>query len=287
LIAAFVGAVIGTTIGLLIEYLDNTIKSPQQIKELFNLPTIGCINSNSEIDNGVLVQNNPRSPTAEAFRLIRTNLEYTAVDHSINSILITSTGVGEGKTTTAIYLAFVMARPGKQVLLLDCDLRKPKAHKVLDLQNSVGISDVFRQQATLQDVMQKVNENLRVITSGDIPPNPAELLGSAKMTDILAQLKEMTDIVIVDSPPALVTDSSVLAAKTDAVVVVVQAGVTETNSVLALMDQLHRMNAYVAGIVLNKISGSRGRYYGYGYGYGYSDYDAQTEGSKKRWWSRA
>jgi non-specific protein-tyrosine kinase len=221
------------------------------------------------------VSRQPRSPVSEAFRLLRTNLEFAAVDHPIRRLLITSTGPNEGKTTVVANLAAVIAQGGHKVALIDADLRRPKLHRFLGLPNQFGLSDVFRGNVTLPMVSQHMNtlENISIVTTGSLPPNPSELLGSLKMDQILEEAQRLSDIVILDSPPSLVADVQIMAAKVDAVVVIVYPGHTQMDAARATMEQLRRAGARVVGVVLNRIPRHRADYYG-----GYRHYSPYYSG---------
>ena len=213
---ALIGLLLTGTLAFTLEYLDDTLKTPQDVANVLGLPVVGYVVNEAAIEKSEgtpYVSSNPRSPLAETFRTLRTNLEFASVDKPLKTILITSPGSSEGKTTVASNLAAVMAQANKRVILLEGDLRRPRVHRALGMSNQIGLSDVFRGQTDIRDVARysKVKD-LAVITSGSLPPNPAELLGSARMVQILARLVESASVVIIDSPPFLVTDATVLAA---------------------------------------------------------------------------
>ena len=272
-LAGVVGLMLAVGFVFLKEYLDDTLKTPEEIKNVLDLTTIGYIAEMKYADESkeeLYVARQPRSPVSEAFRALRTNLEFAGVDEPIKTILVTSPGPGEGKTTIAANLAAIIAQGGKRVILIDADLRKPRIHRILGIPNRVGLSDVFRGQLDLQSAIHSFDgaDGLSVITSGSLPPNPAELLGSAKMIQILEELKGQADVVVIDCPPSLVADAQVLAAKVDAVLLVIYPGHTHMDAAKATLEQLGRANAKVAGAILNRIPRERGYYYG-GYRYHY------------------
>ena len=272
-LAGVVGLMLAVGFVFLKEYLDDTLKTPEEIKNVLDLTTIGYIAEMKYADESkeeLYVARQPRSPVSEAFRALRTNLEFAGVDEPIKTILVTSPGPGEGKTTIAANLAAIIAQGGKRVILIDADLRKPRIHRILGIPNRVGLSDVFRGQLDLQSAIHSFDgaDGLSVITSGSLPPNPAELLGSAKMLQILEELKGQADVVVIDCPPSLVADAQVLAAKVDAVLLVIYPGHTHMDAAKATLEQLGRADAKVVGAVLNKIPRERGYYYG-GYRYHY------------------
>ncbi len=267
ILGAVIGLLLTGTIAFALEYMDDTLKTPQDIANVLGLPVVGYVVNESSMDKQEgtpYVSAHPRSPMAETFRTLRTNLEFASVDKSLKTILVTSPGASEGKTTVATNLAAVMAQANKRVILLEGDLRRPRVHKALGMTNQVGLSDVFRGQMDIRDVARysKVKD-LAVITSGSLPPNPAELLGSARMVQILARLVESASVVIIDSPPFVVADSTVLAAKVDGVLLVIQPGKTHAEAARTMLAQLNRAGAHVVGVVLNRVSRKTSNYYGY------------------------
>ncbi len=267
ILGAIIGLLLTGTIAFTLEYMDDTLKTPQDIANVLGLPVVGYVVNESGMDKNEgtpYVSANPRSPMAETFRTLRTNLEFASVDKPLKTILVTSPGASEGKTTVATNLAAVMAQANKRVILLEGDLRRPRVHRALGMTNQIGISDVFRGQMDIRDVARysKVKD-LAVITSGSLPPNPAELLASARMSHILARLVESASVVIIDSPPFVVTDSTVLASKVDGVLLVIQPGKTHAEAAKTMIAQLDRAGAHVVGVVLNRVSRKISSYYGY------------------------
>lgn len=267
ILGAVIGLLLTGTIAFILEYMDDTLKTPQDIANVLGLPVVGYVVNESGMDKNEgtpYVSANPRSPMAETFRTLRTNLEFASVDKSLKTILVTSPGASEGKTTVATNLAAVMAQANKRVILLEGDLRRPRVHRALGMSNQIGLSDVFRGQMDIRDVARysKVKD-LAVITSGSLPPNPAELLGSARMAQILARLVESASVVIIDSPPFVVADSTVLASKVDGVLLVIQPGKTHAEAAKTMLAQLNRAGAHVVGVVLNRVSRKTSSYYGY------------------------
>lgn len=267
IMGAIIGLVLTGTLAFTLEYLDDTLKTPQDIANVLGLPVVGYVVNEAALEKSEgmpYVSSNPRSPMAETFRTLRTNLEFASVDKPLKTILITSPGSSEGKTTVATNLAAVMAQANKRVILLEGDLRRPRVHRALGMSNQIGLSDVFRGQMDIRDVARysKVKD-LAVITSGSLPPNPAELLGSARMVQILSRLVESASVVIIDSPPFVVTDATVLAAKVDGVLLVIQPGKTHAEAAKAMLAQLQRADAHVVGVVLNRVPRKNANYYGY------------------------
>ena len=281
MLAGVVGLMLAAGIVFLIEYLDDTLKVPEDVDRILGLPLIGYIaemQANGKDDAEVYVSRQPRSPVSEAFRSLRTNLEFAAVDKPLRTILVTGSEAGDGKTTVATNLAAIFAQGGKRVLLLDADLRRPRVHRFLGIPNRVGLTDLFREGLSVDSVIHPWadanSKTMFVITTGSLPPNPAELLGSHKMDAILAEIASRVDVVIIDSPPSLVSDAQVLAAKVDCVLLVVQPGKTHAGAARATREQLERAGARVVGAVFNRIPRSHGYYYG-GYQY-YSPYYSQN-----------
>jgi capsular exopolysaccharide synthesis family protein len=267
ILGALLGLLATGAIAFILEYLDDTLKTPQDIANILGLPVVGHVVNESSVGKGdgiPYVASHPRSPMAETFRTLRTNLEFAGVDKPLKTLLVTSPSTGEGKTTVAINLAAAMAQANKRVILLEGDLRRPRIHHALAMSNQFGLSDVFRGQLDIRDVARysKVKD-MAVITSGSLPPNPAELLGSTRMTTILARLVETASIVIIDSPPFVVADSTVLSAKVDGVLLVIRPGKTHAEAARAMLAQLNRAGANVVGVVLNRVSRKNGGYYGY------------------------
>jgi len=255
LIAALISLLlaIGGVIGL--DSLDDTLRTPDDVVSKLNLPLLGVI-FHHKIKAQPVTLDEPRSPISEGFRKLRTNIQYANVDESIRSILVTSSTPGEGKTTISTNLAIVFAQNGKRVYYVDADLRHPTVHKKMDLPNNTGLSQlVFNPESSPSAISQKGKvAGLNVITCGDLPPNPAELLGSKKMGLALEKLKADSDLVIFDTPPLLaVADPAVLAPAVDAVLLVVYPGKTRLRSARQALEQLGHVNARVIGVVLNGV----------------------------------
>ncbi len=271
-LAGVIALVISAGAAYLLEYLDDTLKVPEEIHKLLDVPVIGFISAMERGKyHGDYVAKHPRSAIAESFRALRTDLEFSAVDQPLKTILITSSGVAAGKTSIAINLAVVIAQGGKKVILVDADLRKPSVHRSLGLPNRQGLSDAFRRDKDIRDLAQFWQEgNIHVVTSGPLPPNPAELLSSRKMDQILQTVEREADVVIIDGPPFLVTDAAILSAKVEGAVLVVRYGHTRKESAVNAVKQLNRTGARILGVVLNQIPRSGEEKYGvYRYYAGY------------------
>ncbi|MBN1146285.1 MAG: polysaccharide biosynthesis tyrosine autokinase [Anaerolineales bacterium] len=279
------GAFLMGVIAFAIEYLDDTLKTPEDVNHYLQLPVIGLIGrmdqprqSDDNHHSNVFVADSPLMPMAEAFRTLRTNLDFAAVNRPLKTLLITSCTPSEGKTTLAVNLAAVMAQGGRKVILVDADLRRPSIHRFLGIANRKGLSDAFRNHTEISSVVTSWGDPaIAVISSGALPPNPAELLASDKMGTILSELSTKTDIVILDSPPAIVADPIALSAKVDGVLLVIEPGKTKIGSAQVLMEQMNRANARVVGVVLNSMSRRRSGYYYSKYHY-YSSYYYSSRG---------
>lgn len=262
-------------IAFLVEYLDDTIKTPDDVKNVLGLPVIGFIGDMDESlvkrkegRRNVFVLDQPRSPISEAFRSIRTSLEFYSIDAPLQLLIVTSSGPEEGKTTVATNLAAILARGNRKVLLLDIDLRRPNVHNLTGLPNRIGVSDLLRGKKQFEDVIQVYPdvENLHIITSGSLPPNPAELVASNKMKTIIEALKKHYDMIVIDTPPAIVTDAQILASIADGVIYVLRPGKTRLVAARTPLEEFERVSANMIGVVMNRIPKNRGYYYG-GYEY--------------------
>ncbi len=207
-----------------------------------------------------------RSPISEAYRTLRTNLDFAGLDRALKTLVITSAGMSEGKSTTLANLAIVSAQAGRRVILVDADLRRPTLHKVFGLANDAGLTTMMMDDAALASppLCKTEVEGLSVLTSGPLPPNPAEVMGSRRMEEIIAALAERADQVLFDTPPVVaVTDAAVLATKVDGVVLVVSAGHTRRDHARTAVQRLQQINARLVGAVLTNVqvdTGLKGYY---------------------------
>jgi capsular exopolysaccharide synthesis family protein len=221
--------------------------------------------SQVRLQRNLITQENKSSPIAEQYRTVRTNIEFSAVDREIKTILVTSAGPAEGKSTTAANLAVVMAQNGQSVLIVDADLRKPTAHYTFGVPNMTGLTNVLTKQGSLEELAQETKiENLSVLSCGPIPPNPAELLSSRMMGLVLERAKELFDTIILDAPPVMaLADAQILASKCDGTVLVVSSGKTEREEVKKAKVQLENSKAKILGAILNNKKIDSGSYYYY------------------------
>jgi capsular exopolysaccharide synthesis family protein len=290
-LAAVVGLMLAIGLVFLVEALDDTLKSPQEIEALFGVPVIGIVAHFDREQGDLVAEKLPRAPVSEAFRSLRTNLQFSSVDRPLRSLLVTSPSPMEGKSTIAANLAVVMAQGGHYVALADTDLRRPRVHKLFGLANQEGISSLFIPSVArsgdtvhLNGHLQQTNvSNLRAITSGSLPPNPSELLASERMGLILEQVEEQAELVVFDSPPVLaVTDAAVLAPRVDGVLLVVKPGVTRLAACRQSIEQLQRVGANLLGVVINDVEVRRLNYnYQYYQGYYSGHYYQDEAGSGK------
>jgi len=277
LLAALLGLFVGIIVIAVREYLDDSIKTPEDVLESAGLATLGQIMrmSGDRGRNGkdrVAALLHPRSAVTESYRTLRANIEFASFDAPLNTLLITSSSPLEGKTVTAANLAVVFAQAGRRVLLVDADLRKPGVHLLFDLPNSHGLTTLLRtDRVDLHAVEQATEqENLRILTTGPLPPNPVELLGSQRMRAILDQMKTAHDLVLFDSPPLQIfTDTAILSSIADGTVMVIGIGRGRRTAVRHGRETLDRAGAHILGAVLNLLreparSGSYGNYGDYG-----------------------
>lgn len=211
-----------------------------------------------------IVQKEPKSIGAEAYKDLRTNIQYSSFDKESQIIIVTSSQPGEGKSTTAGNLALAMAQDGKKTLLIDCDLRLPTMHKKFSISNNLGLSEIIIGKTIFLEALKPINNNLSVITAGKIPPNPAEMLGSQNMKRLLEELRKHYEYIILDTPPVLaVSDAQILSNVADGLVLVIRAGVTKKDLVIKAKRKIEVVKGKIIGAILNGASLERGNYYYY------------------------
>ncbi|MDN5293587.1 MAG: protein-tyrosine kinase [Eubacteriales bacterium] len=217
----------------------------------------------------LITHTNPKSPVAEAYRTLRTNIQFSSLDRPLKTIVVTSAGPGEGKSTIVANFAITLAQAGQRVILVDCDLRKPRLHKLFGISRN-GLTNVLVGNLPIEEVLWPTAvPGLLLIPSGPLPPNPAELLGSQKMQNFIEQVSKMGDIVLFDTPPVIaVTDAALLASRVDGVLLVLRAGEVDRRMALQAKEALENARARIIGVVLNDVenSGGSGYYYYYGEG---------------------
>ncbi|WP_104161727.1 polysaccharide biosynthesis tyrosine autokinase [Arthrobacter sp. ZGTC212] len=248
------GLGIGIVVTLARSALDTKVRSREDLSKVSNTPLLGGISFDSDaVKKPLLTQAAHQSPRAESFRQIRTNLQFANVNNKSKTMLVTSSLPGEGKSTTAINLAIAMSQAGQRVVLVDADLRRPTAANYLGLESSAGLTTALLGTASVEDLLQSWGDDqLYVLASGQIPPNPSELLGSAPMSRLLGKLEDEFDVVIIDAPPLIpVTDASVLAQLAGGVVMVVGSGKLKSQDLKKSMELLELVDAKLLGVVLN------------------------------------
>lgn len=268
------GVVIGIGIAVLREVLDTSLKNAEVLAERTGAPNLGVIaHDNQAQDAPLVVQLEPRSPRAESFRQVRTNLQFIDVDRHPKTIVITSSVPSEGKTTTTCNLALTLAQAGQRVILVEGDIRRPRLADYLGVENAVGLTSVLIGRVDPDDAIQPWGDlPLEVLASGPIPPNPSELLQSRAMQLLLGELDRRADVILIDAPPLLpVTDAALLANQADGAVLVVRHGKTSRDQVDQALASLGKVDARLLGTVLNMAPARGPDAYTYGYGYGYGE----------------
>ena len=252
-------------------YLDDTVKHADEVEKIFGLPKTGRICKNDmkaskkgETVSELVVEKYPKSIVSENIKSLRTNLQFTAVDKNLKTILVTSTNASEGKSFVSANLAISFAQAEKKVLLVDCDLRKGRVHRLFDVPNTDDLDNLSHY------IHSTSVDNLDIITCGTYPPNPSELLASKKNKRLLTSLRHRYDIIIFDGAPiGGLADSVILSSLMDETVIVVKDANTSRNDLIAAKGELEKVGAKVAGIVFNMVDRKSSRYYSYYYGHGY------------------
>ena len=285
LLGIIVGGMLAIGIVFLIDYLDDSVNTPEEIEEITGVSTLGGV---MQLDitnpNETLVMTSaPRSPAAEAFRQIRTNLKFSTIRSELKSVVVTSANASEGKSTVAANLAITLAQTGKSVILVDSDLRRPNQHKIFQCSSNVGLTNLIVDGKNDLTLIQGTDiKGLQIVPSGPLPPNPAELLGSERMSDIVTWLESEAEFVIYDMPPVLaVTDASIMARLVSTTLFVVRAGKTTGQTLRNGVEQILAVEGRIAGIVLNGVGRKSGYYYYY---YDQSYYVPESVSSSKQGW---
>jgi polysaccharide biosynthesis transport protein len=289
MIALVLSLVAGIGLAFLLHFLDDTVKSLDDVDRYIHLPALAMIpasrggavtalkglprpNPAPSESTALAMIDDVRSPIAEAYRHLRTSLLLSSAGQPPKTILVTSSQPSEGKTTTAINTAFMLAQTGAEVLIIDCDLRRPRLHTQFEVGNSKGLTTWLSGEKNLDNLLQICTKtpNLKILTSGPVPPNPAELLGSEEMRRLLSLLGERFAHIIIDSPPAIsFTDASILSTMVDGVMLVVHGGRSSRAVVRRAKQQLLDVGAHIFGVVLNNVKLETQDYYYSGY---YSNY---------------
>ena len=274
-LGAVVGLIFGVGIAFFLEYLDTSVKSLEDVERYLQVPVLAVIPK----DVGVLHKQSGMSPDAEAYRILRTNIEFNRKNPEDNAITVVSGGAGEGKSTTLVNLAYICAQGGYTTLMIDADLRRPRLHTFFDINNSVGLSNYLTTELMLEDViLQTPVDNLYFMPSGILPADAAGILNSRRMSELIQDVKQRFDLVLVDSPPILgVSDASVLASEVDLTMLVVQHRKLPRNMLLRVKQAVENVGGNVIGVVLNNVdvrSDSQYQYYTSYYTY-YAPAEAQ------------
>ena len=281
-IAAAGGCMIACVVAFLLEYLSDTMENADDVREALSLPNLGTIPFvRSWQKGGSACVKEGEWPTLEAFRILRTNIQFANVDRTLRTLLVTSPGPGEGKTSVVASLGVVMAQQnGRKVLLVDADLRRPSLHHVFDAPNLTGLTSLLLNDVDREGCVVKTDiPNLYVLPSGSLPPNPSELLGSQRMAQLIEDFQSFADIVLFDVPPVLAcADAMVLASQVDGAVLVIDSRSTRRETATRALEMLRNVEAKVLGSVLNRVPARSSEYYYY--------YGADDEKSKKRFWTR-
>lgn len=274
ILGVVLGLALGAGFAFLFEYLDNTLKSREDVDEYIKLPVLGeipIVAGATDGDRVIISLTHPQSIQAEAFRMLRSNIHYLGVDQVKQCFVVSSPGPNEGKSTIAANLAVAFSRAGKRALIVCCDLRKPVIHKMFGLDNRAGLTNVLCDRMPLSDAIQVERKTkVRVLTSGPTPPDPSELLGSKRMAELIEEVKADVDVVVIDAPPIVaMSDVLQLAPLADGVIVVARAGATTRESATHAREILEGVQANILGVVLNGVSPSDS--------YGYYDYYSYHE----------
>lgn len=288
-----VGLMLGVGLAFLFETLDDRVRSKQQLETATGWPTVGLIPVIAGAKKGqpdLVTRDKPSSPTAEAYRTLRTAIQFLSIERPLSVIQVTSANSGDGKTATAANLAITMAKTHDRVLLIDADLRRPRIHHEFGLANDVGFTSVLLGESAPEDSLHHVGpEGLIVLPSGPPPPNPSEVLAMRRTRELINRLRSLCDVIIIDSPPVLpVTDPLVISGYVDGVLLVTDAATARARELGRTRELLEQVSAKVIGITVNRVSADAGYAYGYGYGYGYAPEDdgdaagSQSNGASTR-----
>lgn len=266
ILAVMLGLLFGVGVAFVVDYLDDTIKGKEDFERAVpGLGVLGLIpmvtDWKSKETSRVVSLTEPTSPTAEAYRILRTSIQFLGIDHQVRLIQVTSASAQEGKSTTLSNLAVAFASSGLRTVAVCCDLRRPRLHEFFGLDNAIGFTSVLLGNVALSKALQPVHgqDRLLLLASGPLPPNPAELLSSGRAADLLRNLASQADIVLIDSPPVLpVTDSLVLSQRVDTTLLVSSAGITTRKAAHRAAEMLHQVNAPLVGAVLNRVSEASG-----------------------------
>ena len=278
---AIVGLILGLSMAFVLDLLDDSVKSKEDVERITGrtglrvIATVPSVKGWSDRKSTrLVVQDDPAGSVSESYRTLRTSVQFMGLDHPLKLIQVTSAKAGEGKTTTLANLAVVLARAGQRVVVVCCDLRKPRVHEFFGLSNAVGLTSVLLGETSLSGAVQKVpdEDNLYLLASGPEPPDPAEVLAGMRLIEVLTALQGMADVVLLDSAPVLpVADAAILATRVDGTLLVVASGASSRKQVNRALELLGQVEAPLIGVVLNRAKGEA-EFGGYGYAYRYGTY---------------
>jgi non-specific protein-tyrosine kinase len=280
LVAGVFGFLVAAAAAYLLEYLDDSVRTVEQVEKWSGAPTLAAIpplreghNKDDQSAKLIMLQNG-LEPSSEAYRVLRTNLQFASIDHPLRTLQVTSPSMGEGKSVTAANLSATLAHSGMRVVLIDADFRRPMQHKLFGVPNNVGVTSALLGdlESAISDMRATVVPNLYVLTSGPLPPNPSELLSSQRMQQLLGVLQSKADILVIDSPPVtVVSDTANIAGRVDGVLLVLKAGSTRKQAVKHAVHALQKVNAHILGVALNGAQRREsGFYYSHAHNYGYA-----------------
>jgi polysaccharide biosynthesis transport protein len=284
-LGGILGLFLGIGFAFFLEYLNNTIKTPDDIEQYLELPLLAIIpqvlGAKKSKTPMIIMKENMKDASAEAYRSLRTNLVSTGLGDSMKTFTITSTGPREGKSLTTVNLGAAIAQSGLSVLIIDADLRRPKLHRVFGVDRRKGLSALLTGSINLDESIVETDiSNLSLITAGSVPSNPSELLGSVLMKELIKHFRDIYDVVILDSAPVLgMSDALVLARETDGTILIVKTDTATRKALKFAISQLEQVSAKICGVILNNVNVKRDRYYHYYYYYYYSPYEDE-EGKK-------
>ncbi len=261
ILGAILGLLCGISTALLVENLDDTIKTPDDVKK-FGFVMLGLVAKCKRRDTPLILEKDPKSVQCESYRTIKNSLKFASLDRNIKSFSITSTNGSEGKTTIAINMGISIAREGKKVLIIDCDLRKPKLHAYLSLDNTRGLTTILAEQTNLDDTIHDdITEGLSIMTSGPLPPDPGKLIESHQAKQLIHSCMDRYDTLILDTPPLLAANDAIVLSKiTDSCLFVVESNRTTRSSLIQVKDILERGEVQLMGAILNKFKANRSSY---------------------------
>jgi non-specific protein-tyrosine kinase len=259
LVGSIVGLMLATSTGLLMDYLDDTVRSANDIESILDIPVLGSIFETPRINQPggeIYSISNPNTPTAEAFRMLRMSFNFVKNGKPLKTIAVLSPNLGNGTTTVAVNLAAIFAQGGKHVTIVDANLRQPELHRVLGLENQAGLSELLGGTGDIQSTNYSLGEGqgFDVIPGGSLPINLAEILEADNIEHVLTKIKKSSNIIIIDGPPLIFAESQLLASKVDGVLLVMRPGVVSIEAARTILTQLNRMGAHIVGVALNRVN---------------------------------